>query len=357
MRFVNEESRNMSEKLLLDVLQGKSVDRVPLWLMRQAGRYLPEYMAVRKDCGSFLDLVYNPEKAAEVTIQPIRRFGMDGAILFSDILVIPQALGQDLNFVQGEGPKLDALKNVDDIHDLDCENVDDILSPIYETVSRVREGLVHEGFANTALIGFAGAPWTIACYMIEGGGSRDFHAVKKWAYSDPESFGLLIDKIVRATTHYLIRQIESGAEAIKLFDSWAGVLDSYHFDLWAVQPVKKIVSEIKKKYPDIPIIGFPRGAGVLYQGYAGSTGIDALAIDQNVSLPWAEQYLQKDTVIQGNLDPVRLLTGGESLRMGIENIMAHLEAGNFIFNLGHGVIKETPVEHVEELVRIVREIR
>ena len=345
----------MSDKILLDVLQGKKVDRTPVWLMRQAGRYLAEYMAIRQECGSFLDLVYNPEKAAEVTIQPVRRFGMDGAILFSDILVIPQALGQGLKFVQGEGPKLDALQDDHDISKLDVNCIDEVLSPIYETVSRVRSGLDDEGFGSTTLIGFAGAPWTIACYMIEGGGSKDFYRVKKWAYANPGSFSVLIDKIVEATIHYLCKQIDAGAEVVKLFDSHAGVLDSHHFGIWAVEPVAKIVKQLKEKYTEVPVIGFPRGAGALYEGYADQTGVDGLALDQGVNLLWAEQYLMKDNVVlQGNLDPMRLLVGGESLRMGVEDIMAHLSRGRFIFNLGHGIIKETPPEHVEELVRYVR---
>lgn len=345
----------MSDKILLDVLQGKKVDQTPVWLMRQAGRYLPEYMAVRHDCGSFLDLVYNPEKAAEVTIQPIRRFGMDGAILFSDILVIPQAMGQALSFVHGEGPKLDALKNDHDISRLDVNSIDAILSPIYETVSRVRSGLDDEGFGSTTLIGFAGAPWTIACYMIEGGASKDFHHVKKWAYSNPGSFAVLIDKIVEATVHYVSRQIESGAEVVKLFDSHAGVLDSHHFGIWAVEPVAKIVKRLKEKFPNVPVIGFPRGAGALYEGYAEQTRVDCLALDQGVNLAWAEKHLMNDRVVlQGNLDPMRLLVGGESLKLGVEEIMAHIGRGRFIFNLGHGIIKETPPEHVEELVRYVR---
>ena len=341
----------------LRALLKQPVDRTPVWMMRQAGRYLPEYRDLRQQAGGFLNLVYNPDHASEVTIQPIRRFGMDAAILFSDILVIPQALGQDLRFETGEGPKLKALQTDDDINQLDLEKIDDVLNPIYETVKLTREKLRLENFNKTALIGFAGSPWTVACYMVEGGGSKTFEATKKWAYAKPESFQKLIDILVQATSHYLIKQVDAGAEALQLFDSWSGVLDTHNFDRWVIDPTAQIVENIKEKYPDIPIIGFPRDAGEKSITYAKKTRIQAIGLDFSMAPEWARDNLQPLMPIQGNLDPVTLLSGGAALEKSANHILEIFAHKPFIFNLGHGVIKETPPEHVEKLCKIIRDFK
>lgn len=341
-------------KPFLEVMKGHRRIIPPLWLMRQAGRYLPEYREVRSRSSGFLDMAYTPEKAVEVTMQPLRRYGMDAAILFSDILVVPDALGVQVDFVQGEGPQLSPIRDRSAIPVFDEKSFHDHLSPVYETVSILRKQIVEEEFDQTALIGFAGAPWTVACYMVEGGGSRDFSIVKDWAYRDSDTFRVLIDVLVEATAEYLIKQIEAGAEVLQIFDSWAGVLDERAFHRWVIDPTYRIVSKVREKYPEIPITGFPRGAGVLYSSYAAATGVTALSVDQH--MPLAEvKKLQDHVVVQGNLDPLRLLHGGEDMRVSVEAIMRELSGGPFIFNLGHGVIKETPPEHVAELVKIVRE--
>lgn len=344
---------NENRKLFLDALKGKRPKRVPFWMMRQAGRYLPEYRALRAEAGGFLDMVYNPEFACEVTLQPIRRNGMDAAILFSDILVIPQALGQDLTFTAGEGPRLDPIRNESGLKILNSGNVDEVLNPVYETVARIREGLEREGFNETALIGFAGAPWTVATYMVEGGSSKEFAHVKGWAIRDPAGFQKLNDLVTEATIHYLSRQVEAGAEALQLFDSWAGVLDETQFERWVIAPTKKIVAALKAEYPEIPLIGFPRGAGFLYERYAQETGVDALGLDPSVPLAEAVR-LQKICPVQGNLDPVCLLAGGPALETRTREILDALSGGSFVFNLGHGVIKDTPPDHAGELAAIIK---
>lgn len=343
-------------KKLIDALKGKTHQVPPVWLMRQAGRYLPEYRKIRAASGGdFLDLVYNPDLASEVTLQPIRRFGMDGAILFSDILVIPHALGQDVRFEQGEGPKLDALSSPEDIKKLSKQNFKTCLAPVLETIRQTQSKLQHEGYDHTALIGFSGAPWTLACYMIEGGGSRDFIKTKLWAYNDPESFGDLIDILCDAIVEYLCDQIEAGVEAVQLFDSWAGILDHTLFSRWVIHPTRRIAEAVHARHPDIPIIGFPRGVGRLALDYAHNAKINALSMDSQTAPKWAASVYQKLMPVQGNLDPVCLLSGGMALQGSVEDILVHLSGGPFIFNLGHGVIKETPVSHVEELVKMIRE--
>ena len=335
------------QKPILNVLKTKqsSGENFPWWMMRQAGRYLPEYRELRSQTGNFLDLVYNPEKACEVTLQPIRRYGMSAAILFSDILVIPDALGQEVTFVVGEGPKLSGLN----IEALNYTNFEDTLSPVYQTVSNVKQALVNEGHDQTTLIGFAGAPWTVACYMIEGGGSKTFEKAKTFAYGDTERFYQLQDLLVEATTNYLLGQVRAGAEVIQIFDSWAGLLDEDAFRKFVIQPTKQIIQTLRNEAPDVPIIGFPRGAGTLYLPYVQETGVDGVGIDPSVSTKWAARILQPHCAVQGNLDPVRLLTGGDDLVMAVEKIIADLKDGPFIFNLGHGVIKDTDPQKVDFL--------
>ncbi len=336
-------------KPFLHALKGDTADRPPFWLMRQAGRYLPEYRKVRARAGSFLDLCYTPKLAAEVTLQPLRRYGMDAAILFSDILVVPHALGQELAYVEGEGPKLAPIRTSADLKRLTTGRLHEVLGPVYETVRLVRAELPEEA----ALIGFAGAPWTVATYMVEGGGSKDFGHVKRFAYGDPGGFGELIRLLVEATTDYLSRQIEAGAEAIQLFDTWAGALPEDAFRRWVMEPTRAIVEAVRKKHPGIPVIGFPRGAGSLYEAYAETAGVDALGLDTAVTLDEA-QRLQKRVTVQGNLDPALLLVGGEALERAVHDRLAALGAGPYVFNLGHGVMQATPPEHVGALAEMIR---
>lgn len=345
------------KKPLLKILNREESKQVPFWFMRQAGRYLPEYRELRKQAGGFLDLVYNPNQASEVTMQPIRRFGMNGAILFSDILVIPQALGQALRFETGEGPKLDSVSNAKDLNILNIENIDQVLSPIYETISLTASKIKSENFNQTSLIGFAGSPWTVACYMVEGGGSKTFEKTKKWAYQNPESFAELIDIISEATIYYLLKQIEAGVETVQLFDSWSGILDEGNFDRWVINPTAKIVTALKEKYPEIPVIGFPRDAGAKTIKYINNTGVDAIGLDYSMPAKWAKDNLQTLIPVQGNLDPMALLAGGDILKTSAMNTLETFSDKPFIFNLGHGVIKETPVEHVEQLSQIIRDFK
>lgn len=340
----------MTDKALLNVLAGKTAEIPPIWLMRQAGRYLPEYRAIRAEAGSFVDLCLNPEMAAEVTLQPIRRFGMDGAILFSDILIVPYGLGQPLRFVEGKGPVLEPVRDRAALKSLDINGLTERVGNVYETVSRVRAALP----AETTLIGFSGSPWTVITYMVEGGSSKDYAATKRWAYSDPEGFQELIDIVVEGTIIYLLGQAKAGAEVLKLFDSWAGVLSSRLFRMAVLEPTKKIVSAVKAQYPDLPIIGFPRAAGAHYLDYIEETGVDAVAVDTAMPLPWAVENIQTKMPIQGNLDPIALLAGGAGLEAEVESILSTAASKPFIFNLGHGILPTTPIEHVEQLVRQVR---
>ncbi len=337
-------------KPILQAYKKQNPSTVPFWCMRQAGRYLPEYRELRKEAGGFLEMVYNPERASEITLQPIRRYQMNGAILFSDILVIPQALGQKLWFEAGEGPKLGEL-NVDQLH---LETIDETLSPIYETVAQVRHKLKTENFDQTALIGFCGGPWTVACYMVEGGGSKDFSKVKSFAACDPDGFSDLIDLVTEASIHYLSEQIEAGCEAVQIFESWAGLLDEEMFEKFVLQPTSKMVDALKNKHPDIPVIGFPRAAGYLIQNYADQTGIDCIGLDFTVPLETAKTLQKSGLCVQGNLDPARLLAGGEALESQARIILEALSGGPFVFNLGHGVIKETLPEHMEQLANLIK---
>ena len=337
-------------KPLLRALHGEAMMPPPVWLMRQAGRYLPEYQELRREAGSFLKLCYTPALAAEVTLQPVGRFAMDAAILFSDILVVPDALGAEVSFVEGEGPKLLPLRNAADVEALRPGGVAEHLAPVYETVARVRRALP----AGVALIGFAGAPWTVATYMVEGGSSRDFAVAKAWAFGDPDGFQRLIDRLVDATIEYLVGQVEHGAEAIQLFDSWAGVLPESAFQRWCVAPARAIADGLRAACPGVPLIGFPRGAGVMTRGYVEATGVDAVGIDSALPVDWAARVLQPHCAVQGNLDPVSLLIGGAQMEAAAGAILEALAGGPFVFNLGHGILPATPPENVARLLEIVR---
>lgn len=323
--------------------------------MRQAGRYLPEYRELRAKAGGFLNLVYDPAMASEITMQPIRRFGMDCAILFSDILVIPQALGQTLTFTTGEGPRLSPALTPDTLDILDGTRIDDTLAPIYETVKQTRQKLDAEGFGDAALIGFAGSPWTVACYMVDGQGGGEFVKTKEFAKHNRAEFLALLDVIIAASIHYLSRQIQSGAQIIQLFDSWAGSLSAPDFHDLSIIPTRTIVRAIKQLHPDIPIIGFPRGVDIsLLEQYALETGVDGVGCDESHDLADLKK-LQSHACVQGNLDNELLLAGGENMDAAARKIMAALSDGPFIFNLGHGVIKETDPEQVDRLVKLVQE--
>ncbi len=338
-----------STKPLLNVLAREKTPLPPWWLMRQAGRYLPEYRAVRNRIGSFLELCLSPVLAAELTMQPVRRYGMDAAILFSDILILPYALGQALEYRDGTGPVLEALAGPGDLGRLNAVDVLSRLAPVLETVERVR-GMLGP---RTALIGFAGAPWTVATYMVEGGTSRDFHRVKSWAYGDPLGFARLMEMLTEATGELLAAQVAAGAEAVQLFDSWAGVLPETYFVRWVIRPTARIVAFLKDRYPRCPVIGFPRAAGVLYERYVTETGVDAVGLDPTVPLGFAVARLGGRAVLQGNLDPVLLLVGGSSLEAAVVEMRHSFAATPWIFNLGHGVLPETPVENVATLARLL----
>jgi len=344
------EMSSSSSKPLLKALHGEALLVPPVWLMRQAGRYLPEYRALRAKARDFLSFCLTPELAAEATLQPIRRFGLDGAIVFSDILVVPYALGQRIEFREGEGPVLEAIGDPAAFGALDSSRVSERTAPVMETIRSVRTGLP----SGVALIGFAGAPWTVATYMVEGGSSRDFQRVKRWAYGDPGSFQKLIDRLVDATTGYLMDQIEAGAEVIQVFDSWAGVLPGPEFERWVIQPMKRITAALRTKHPAVPIIGFPRGAGTHCKAYAQGSGVDCVSLDQTIDVDWARTHLQTRLPVQGNLDPIHLLVGGEPMARAIRGILGALGKGGFVFNLGHGILPQTPPQHVAALVDIVR---
>jgi uroporphyrinogen decarboxylase len=337
--------------LLIRALRREPGGRVPIWLMRQAGRYLPEYRALREKTGSFLDLCYSPEQAAEATLQPVRRFDLDAAILFSDILVVPDAMGQSVRFATGEGPVLEALADRGAVDALVTEGVEVRLAPVYEAARLVRAALP----AEQALIGFAGAPWTVATYMIEGGSSRDFARAKGWAARDPEGFDALLAKIEAATLRHLLAQVRAGVQALQIFDSWAGVLDEIFFERLVIAPTRRLVAGVRAEAPDVPIIGFPKGSGVLYARYAAETGVDAVSLDPAVPLDWAASALQARVAVQGNLDPILLLTGGQAMARRARQIAGALSGGPFVFNLGHGVLPPTPPDHVAELIAHVRE--
>jgi uroporphyrinogen decarboxylase len=341
----------MASKPLLRSLAGRSVSSTPWWLMRQAGRYLPEYRRIRAQAKDFVALCLTPTLTAELTLQPVRRYGMDAAILFSDILMLPYALGQSVRFRDGEGPVLEPI--ADNIAVAQLEKVGAIgrLEPVFDAARRVAAALGPE----TALIGFAGAPWTVATYMVEGGTSRDFRRVKAWAYRDPEGFAALIEILVETTIELLSAQISAGAEIVQLFDSWAGVLPEAAFERWVILPTKAIVTALKSRHPGCPIIGFPRGAGLLYERYAAETGVDVVGLDTMVPIGFACAQLRPLAIVQGNLDPVLLLTGGVALERAVRKMRRAFAGGPWVFNLGHGVLPETPTENVAMLARLLAE--
>ncbi|QFQ88210.1 uroporphyrinogen decarboxylase [Paracoccus kondratievae] len=341
----------MSEKTILRALKGERLPVPPVWMMRQAGRYLPEYRATRAKAGDFLSLCYTPDLAAEVTLQPINRYGFDAAILFADILLLPQALGLDLWFVTGEGPRLSTVTTAAGVRALKpASAIHDTLSPVYETVRILRRELPSE----TTLIGFAGAPWTVATYMIAGRGTPDQGPAHAMKAENREAFSTLIDRITEATIDYLSAQIEAGAEVIKLFDSWAGSLRGQDFDDFAIEPTRQIIAALKSRHPGIPVIAFPREAGPRYTGFARATGADCVALDNSVSADWAAAEVQKDGCVQGNLDPRLLVEGGETLETETRRIVRAFSNGPHIFNLGHGITPDADPENVQRMLAAIR---
>ncbi len=339
-----------TNKPLLKSLSGEVQARPPFWLMRQAGRYLPEYRATRADAGNFLDLCYNPALAEEVTLQPLRRYGMDAAILFADILLIPHALGQPLAYREGEGPVLDPIRSAKELGKLDVTAIHKTLDPVYETVARLSQSIPKD----CTLIGFAGAPWTVATYMVEGRGSKDYANIKNWAYSDPQGFGALMDILVESTTEYLLKQVAAGAEVIQIFDTWAGVLPDDEFRKWAIEPTKRIVEGLRAQHPELPVIGFPKGVGGNIIDFVRETGVTAVSLDTGTPLDWAAREVQSLVPVQGNLDPMLLVAGGAAMEDRIDQIIETLGKKPFIFNLGHGIVPQTPPEHVARLAELIR---
>ena len=337
-------------KPVLRVLDRERRPIPPVWMMRQAGRYLPEYRAVREKAGGFLDLCFNPEFAADVTLQPVRRFGFDAAILFSDILVIPLALGRKLWFVEGEGPRLDPLADAKTAMSLRREADQTLLSPIYETVRRVKSELS----PKTTLIGFCGAPWTVATYMVAGQGTPDQAPAKTLASQAPEAFQHIIDCLVDASVEYLVRQLEAGADVVQIFDTWAGSLPPQDFERWCVQPTKSLIARLRAKRPGTKVIGFPRGAGKNIPRYAMETGVDAVSLESDIDRKFAREQIQSRVPVQGNVDPLILRQGGAALDREVDDVLKAFSDGPFIFNLGHGILPDTPLAHVERMLKRAR---
>jgi uroporphyrinogen decarboxylase len=338
----------MSNRKIIDVISGAHIAPPPIWVMRQAGRYLPEYRELRKSAKSFLDFCYTPDMAVEATLQPIRRYNFDAAILFSDILVMPDALGRDVHFVTGEGPRMTPLDE-GDVDALTPDNVLSHLSPVFEAVKRLRSDLPDE----TALFGFCGAPWTVATYMIAGRGTSDQAPSRLFMYQKPDELAKLLDIIADASAEYLIGQLDAGADAVKIFDSWSGVLDEFAFEANCVQPVKRIVEKVRSARPNAKTIAFPKGAGHFYRGYKEKTGVDMVALDWSVPLEFAAE-LQKEGPVQGNLDPQRVVAGQAAIKEGVDRIMDVLGNGPLVFNLGHGITPDATPENMDFLVRYVR---
>jgi uroporphyrinogen decarboxylase len=343
-------SQKSAVKPFIEVLSGRRQKVPPAWMMRQAGRYLPEYRELRAKAGGFLDMCFTPEYAAEVTLQPIRRFNFDAAIIFSDILVIPYALGRSVRFEAGEGPRLDPLDTPEQVTTLARHADFSKLEPVYEALRRVKRELAPE----IALIGFCGAPWTVATYMVEGHGTKDQGEARLLAYRDGATFQRLIDILVEASADYLVGQVKAGADVLQIFDSWAGSLPEEEFARWCIAPTKRLVERVRAKMLGVPVIGFPRGSGVLAERYAKETGVDAIGCDTSMPIGWIRDGLQSLLPVQGNLDPLLLVAGGRELDERVEAILAALGSGPFIFNLGHGIRPETPIENVERLVSFVK---
>jgi uroporphyrinogen decarboxylase len=341
---------NSCSKPLLRILAGERTAIPPIWLMRQAGRYLPEYRAIREKCGGFLDLCFNPKLAAEVTLQPIHRFGFDAAILFSDILVVPHALGQRVTFETGEGPRLDAIDGPAAFGRLRTEVDHSALAPVYDTIGLVKAELP----ADTALLGFCGAPWTVATYMIAGFGTSEQIPARLFAYRHPEVFARLIDRLVEASATYLTQQFKAGVDAVQIFDTWSGVLPPAEFEAWCIVPCARIIDAVRNNIPDAKFIGFPRGAGTKLERYVEKVPVDAVGLDWMIELGFARDRIQSKRPVQGNLDPLVLLAGGEALDRAIDTILEAFASRPFIFNLGHGILPDTPIAHVERLVAQVR---
>jgi uroporphyrinogen decarboxylase len=343
-------SQTSVQKPLLDVLEGRRRSVPPVWMMRQAGRYLPEYRKIRQQAGSFLDLCFNPQLAAEVTLQPVRRFQFDAAILFSDILVIPHALGQAVSFEVGEGPRLPPLQEIGGVSALRREADQDILAPVYEVIGLVKAAIP----PDVALIGFCGAPWTVATYMIAGRGTPDQAPARIFAYRQSQAFAELIDILVEASASYLIRQFEAGVDVVQIFDTWAGVLPPEEFDRWCIEPARRIVSRVRQEIPQAKIIGFPRGAGTGLRRYIEQVPVHAVGLDWMIDRNFAREQIQRRVVVQGNLDPLVLLAGGPALDGAVDAVLEAFAGGPFIFNLGHGILPETPIAHVEQMLKRVR---
>lgn len=347
----NQPPATRPQKLLLRALAGETLPVPPVWMMRQAGRYLPEYRATRAQAGDFLSLCYNSELAAEVTLQPIRRYGFDASILFADILLLPQALGADLWFETGEGPRLSTLTDAAGVARLKpVEAIHDTLAPVYETLRILTRELPRE----VTLIGFAGAPWTVATYMIAGRGTPDQGPAHAMKAAEPDAFAALIDHLSAATIEYLSAQIDAGAEVIKLFDSWAGSLKGADFDRYALEPAKRIIAALKARHPGVPVIAFPRQAGDRYMGFARATGADCVALDTSVNAGWAAEQVQRDGCVQGNLDPALLVTGGEALVSETRRIRRAFSGGPHVFNLGHGITPDADPDNVSRMLDAIR---
>jgi uroporphyrinogen decarboxylase len=336
-------------KPILEVLSGRRQDIPPVWFMRQAGRYLPEYRALRERAGSFLKLCFTPELAAEVTLQPLRRFDFDAAILFSDILVVPHALGRAVSFEAGEGPRLEPL-DTSGIKALRTHVDASVLAPVYDAVRLVKRQLP----PRVALIGFCGAPWTVATYMIAGRGTPDQAPARLLAYREPDAFAQLIDILIDVSSHYLVEQIRAGAEAVQIFDTWAGVLPSREFERWCIEPMRRIAQNVRREIPDAKIIGFPRGCGALLPNYLEQVPVNAVGLDWAADAAFVHRHVQSRVAVQGNLDPLVLLAGGAALDRALDDVLADFAAAPFIFNLGHGILPDTPIAHVEQALRRIR---
>jgi uroporphyrinogen decarboxylase len=341
----------MTQTILPKVILGGNTTRIPVWFMRQAGRYLPEYRALREQHRDFWARCFTPEVAAEITLQPLRRFDLDAAIIFSDILTVPWALGQHVRFEAGEGPKLSALNHGNDLAFLKPEGLTERLRPVYAALEMVRTQLD----PAKSLIGFAGAPWTVATYMIEGGGSRTFARTFRWLYQEPDSFRALIDLLASVTAAHLIAQVRAGADTVQIFDTWAGVLPEVPFQDVVIRPTQAIVARVRAACPGVPIIGFPKGVGVKLMDYVAGTGVDAVGLDPMTPLAWARETLGGKVTLQGNLDPLLLVAGGAALDAAVERLLTTFAGVPYVFNLGHGIVPETPIAHVEQVMARVKQ--